>query len=210
MAESRLDEILGRLHSLQDELEGELERIYEEKRDSFQYTLEKRKVRFKTKIRAFQRQHKKGLIKFFVDAEIKHIISAPIVYSIIFPLIFLDIFITIYQHICFRVYGIPLVKRNRYIIIDRQHLGYLNIIEKLNCMYCGYGNGLMSYGTEIIARTEQYWCPIKHANKVLGAHRLSENFVDYGDVEAYRENLVSMRDMIATANNKTNNTPKDV
>ncbi len=37
MVESRLVEILERLHSLQDELEVELERIYEEKRESFQY-----------------------------------------------------------------------------------------------------------------------------------------------------------------------------
>ena len=210
MAESRLDEILGRLHSLQDELEGELERIYDEKRESFQYTLEKRKVRFKRKIRDFQRQNKKGLIKFFIDAKIKHIISAPIIYSIIFPLVCLDIFITIYQQLCFRIYGIPLVERNQYIIIDRQHLDYLNVIEKINCMYCGYGNGLMSYVREIIARTEQYWCPIKHASKVLDAHRLMENFIDYGDVVAYRKNLASMRKMVATANNNTNDKQKNV
>lgn len=199
MAETKLDEILKRLDSIQNELEGELERIYEEKRESFQYTLEKHKVRFKSKIRDFQRQHKKGLIKFFIDAEIKHILSAPVIYSIIFPLVFLDILITLYQHICFRIYGIPLVDRSKYILIDHQHLDYLNVIEKMNCMYCGYGNGLMSYSKEIIALTEQYWCPIKHANKVLDAHRLTGNFVDYGDVEAYRKNLASIRKMIATA-----------
>ena len=210
MAKSRLDEILGRLHSLQDELESEFDRIYEEKRERFQYTLKKGKVRFKRNIRALQRQHKKGLIKFFFDAEIKHIISAPVVYSIIFPLVLLDIFITFYQHICFRIYGIPLVERNKYIVIDRQHLAYLNIIEKVNCMYCGYSSGLMSYVKEIIACTEQYWCPIKHANQVLDAHRLMGNFVDYGDVEAYRKNLAAIREMVATVNNNTNDTQKDV
>ena len=210
MSESRLDEILGRLHNLQDELESELERIYDEKRESFQYTLEKRKVHFKRKIRDFQRQHKKGLIKFFADAEIKHIISAPIIYSIFIPLLLLDIFISCYQHICFRIYGIPLVKRNQYIILDRHHLDYLNIIEKFNCMYCGYGNGLMSYVKEIIARTEQYWCPIKHANKLIDAHRLTENFVDYGDVEAYRKKLASMREMVATTNNKNRDKQQNV
>lgn len=213
MATTKFDEILERLHSLQDEFEAELERVSDEKRESFQYTFHKRKVQFERSVRAFQKEHKKSLIKFFSDAEIKHIVSAPIIYSVILPLVFLDIFVTIYQHICFRLYGIPLVQRSKYIVIDRQHLAYLNVIEKFNCMYCGYGNGLMSYVTEIIACTEQYWCPIKHASKVLGAHRLTENFIDYGDVEAYRKNLASMREMIAntmTADPKEEESLKDV
>jgi hypothetical protein len=204
MPQTRLDEILTRFNSLQDELERELERVYEEKRASFQYSLKKGKVVFKKQIRAFQRQHKKGLIKYFRDAEIKHIISAPIVYSIIFPLIFLDFAITLYQHICFRIYGIPLIERSKYLVVDRQHLEYLNAIEKLNCMYCGYGSGLISYVREIIACTEQYWCPIKHASQVLDAHRLMENYVDYGDAEAYRKNLYQLRQIVATAKSRKN------
>jgi len=201
MTENRIDEILESLHVLQVELESELEKIYEEKRDSFKYTLHKGKVRFEEQIRSFQRQHKKGLIKYFLDADIKHILSAPVIYSLIIPLVFLDIFITLYQHICFRLYGIPLVLRAKYICIDRQHLNYLNLIEKINCMYCGYGNGLVAYVREIIARTEQYWCPIKHARKVLDAHRLTENFVDYGDVEAYRKELASLREKVSNTSN---------
>lgn len=204
MPQTRLDELLTRLNSLQDELESELERVYAEKRASFQYSLKKGKVVFKKQIRAFQRQHKKGLIKYFRDAEIKHIISAPIVYSIIFPLIFLDFAITLYQHICFRIYGIPLIERSKYLVVDRQHLEYLNAIEKLNCMYCGYGSGLISYVREIIACTEQYWCPIKHASQVLDAHRLMENYVDYGDAEAYRKKLNQLRQMVATTKSKKN------
>ena len=87
----------------------------------------------------------------------------------------------------------PLVKRSQYIVIDRHHLAYLNSIEKLNCMYCGYGNGLMSYIREIIARTEQYWCPIKHAKKVLDSNSFTNNYVDYGDAEAYRKQLDALR-----------------
>jgi hypothetical protein len=204
MPQTRLDEILGRLNSLHSELELELERTLEEKRKHFQYTLKKGRVSFKKQIREFQRQYKKGLIKYIVDAELKHIVSAPIVYSVIFPLVFLDASITLYQHICFRLYGIPLINRSKYLVIDRQHLEYLNAIEKLNCIYCGYGNGLMAYVREIIACTEQYWCPIKHASKVLDAHRLMENFVDYGDAEAYRKNLDVIRRDIATNKKKMN------
>ena len=201
MSQTKLDEILSRLQLLQDELERELETLLEEKREYFQYTFEKGKVRFERQIRELQRKHKKGLVKYIVEAELKHIISAPIIYSIIIPIFFIDITVSLYQHICFRLYGIPLVNRSKYLVIDRQHLEYLNVLEKLNCMYCGYGNGVMSYVREIIARTEQYWCPIKHANKVIDAHSRAENYVDYGDASSYREKLVELRKAVAANNN---------
>jgi hypothetical protein len=56
------------------------------------------------------------------------------------------------------------------VVIDRHRLGYLNPVQKLNCVFCGYGNGVIAYAREITARTEQYWCPIKHALKVKGSH----------------------------------------
>jgi hypothetical protein len=200
MAQTKLDEILARFQSLQDELESELETLLEEKREYFQYTFEKGKVRFKRQIRELQRKHKKGLFKYIVGAELRHIVSIPFIYSIIFPIIFIDISVTLYQHICFRLYGIPRVKRSKYLIFDRQHLEYLNVLEKFNCLYCGYGNGVMAYVREIIARTEQYWCPIKHANKIIDAHRLTENYVDYGDASAYREKLAELRKAVASEN----------
>jgi len=198
MIKNKLEEILCNLNKLQSELEAEFDRIYEEKKQEFQYSIEEKKVKFKSEVLDLQRQSKKGILKYLYDAKFKHIASAPIIYSMIFPLVFLDLFVTVYQHICFRLYGVSLVKRNDYIVIDRKQLNYLNFIEKLNCTYCGYGNGLISYVREVIARTEQYWCPIKHANKVLDAHRLSKNFIDYGDVEAYRKNLNAMREMLVT------------
>jgi len=33
--------------------------------------------------------------------------------------------------------------------MDRHHLAYLNVIEKLNCEYCGYANGVFAYVREI-------------------------------------------------------------
>jgi len=200
MAQTKIDEILNRLQSLQEELEHELETLLEEKREFFQYTFEKGKVRFKKQIRELQRKHKKGLLKYIIEARFRHIISAPVIYSIIIPIAFIDVSVTIYQHICFRLYGIPRVQRSKYVVIDRQHLGYLNVLEKLNCMYCGYGNGVTAYVREIIARTEQYWCPIKHANKVIDAHSWSDNYVDYGDATAYREKLVELRKIVASLN----------
>jgi hypothetical protein len=33
-----------------------------------------------------------------------------------------------------------------------------------------YANGVFAYVREVGSRTEQYWCPIKHARRVLGVH----------------------------------------
>lgn len=105
----------------------------------------------------------------------------------------IDLSITVYQHICFRIYGVPRVKRGDYLYIDRYYLPYLNIIEKINCVYCGYGNGLIEYAREVVARTEQFWCPIKHARRTLDPHRRSNKFFDYGDAEAWRKDLGKIR-----------------
>lgn len=62
-------------------------------------------------------------------------------------------------------------------------------LEKFNCIYCGYGNGLAAYAKEIIARTEQYWCPIKHATHVKDPHSRYHHFFEYGDAEGYANDL---------------------
>ena len=48
----------------------------------------------------------------------------------------LDTWVTTYQFVCFPIFGISPVRRSAYIVIDRHRLGYLNAIEKLNCVYC--------------------------------------------------------------------------
>jgi hypothetical protein len=98
-----------------------------------------------------------------------------------------------YQWICFPIYKINKVKRSDYIVIDRHRLYYLNLIEKLNCLYCSYFNGLMGYISEIAARTEQYWCPIRHAKRLKSMHNNYKHFFDYGDSENFRNGLNDLR-----------------
>lgn len=79
-------------------------------------------------------------------------------------------------------------------VLDRHHLVYLNLIEKFNCVICGYVNGIIEYVREISGRTEQYWCPIKHARRTPDPHQFSLSFSDYGDAEAYRSRIQKLRD----------------
>lgn len=119
---------------------------------------------------------------------LRHLISAPFIYAMIFPLIFLDIFIEIYHHVCFRLYGIQLVKRKNYIRIDRHKLKYLNFLEKINCAYCGYANGLMNYASAIAAETEKYWCGIKHKkHRGFVEPKHHKDFLKYGDEKSFRK-----------------------
>ncbi len=122
--------------------------------------------------------------------------TAPVIYSLIIPFALLDLWMSLYQAICFPVYGIPPVKRTQYIVFDRQHLAYLNWIETLNCLYCGYANGLIAYVREIASRTEQYWCPIKHALRVKDPHQRYFEFLEYGDAQGYRAKLTAFRDRL--------------
>ena len=120
-------------------------------------------------------------------------LTEPVIYAGWVPFLLMDLFVTLYQHLCFPIYGIPKVKRSEYLVFDREDLPYLNLIEKFNCFYCSYGNGVAAYTREVSARTEQYWCPIKHARRVRAAHDRYPKFFDYGDAEAFRQGLNRLR-----------------
>ncbi len=193
MPNNRIDDLLHKLQQLEGEIEAEIEQALAEKRAQFRYDVERGKVHFEEEVQYLHKRYRESIGSYLRNARLGHIASAPIIYSVIIPLLFLDIMVTFYQHTCFRIYGIPRVKRRDYIVIDRHKLAYLNAIEKINCVYCGYGNGLVEYVREIIARTEQYWCPIKHAQRLKGTHARTKNFSDYGDAQNYRERLQALR-----------------
>jgi len=189
----RISELLDRIRLLEEEIERELKR----RRAELHADFENRRIRFERDILEQQRRFKAGLLAYVFGAELRHAVSAPFVYAVIFPMLLLDLFVTLYQLICFPLYRIPRVKRRDHFVFDRAHLAYLNLLEKLNCAYCSYGNGLASYIREIIGRTEQYWCPIKHARRVLQAHPHYDGFADFGDAEGYRRELKVLRAALA-------------
>jgi len=185
-----ISELTDKISKLEKQLLNELDK----KQEEFSYKIEGIKVRFEQEILSAHRKLKVGVLRWLFSSTVRNIISAPFIYSMIIPIAFFDLTIILYQHICFRLYSIRRVKRSDYIVLDRHQLAYLNGIEKLNCIYCGYGNGVVAYSREVIARTEQYWCPIKHARKVAGSHRRYNNFSDFGDGEHYQEQLIKLRD----------------
>lgn len=177
-------------------LQGELDREIEARRKVLGVTLSAGLVGFEEGIVAEQRAVRMKVSRFLAESSFGATVTAPIIYSLIVPLLLVDLWVGLYQAICFRVYGIARVRRADYIIFDRQHLAYLNWIEALNCLFCAYGNGLVGYVREISSRTEQYWCPIKHALKVHDPHRRYHQFLEYGDADGYRARLATFRDQL--------------
>ena len=192
----KISELLARIQQMEREIEQEMKR----KRAELQADFEETRVRFEREVLEQQRRFKTGLFKYILSADLRTALTAPIIYAVFFPMVLLDLSVTIYQHICFRAYGIPRVKRSDYFVYDRAHLAYLNLLERINCAYCSYGNGLMAYAREIVARTEQYWCPIKHARKIMAAHPYYTGFVDFGDAESYKQELERLRNQLAEIN----------
>lgn len=174
-----------KIAALEAELEAELARRGAELRVG----LEKGRAVFEAEILRRHRELRTRLSRYILDAHLLVMLTAPVIYSLILPLVLLDLFVSAYQAICFPVYGIAKVRRGDHFVFDRRHLAYLNALEKLNCAYCSYANGLIAYAREIAGRTEQYWCPIKHARRVIGAHAHYLQFQDYGDAEGYRQFL---------------------
>ncbi|TAN51376.1 MAG: hypothetical protein EPN21_06795 [Methylococcaceae bacterium] len=186
---TRIDDLLNKIKALESELVDELQKQHEE----FLYQIHQRRVYFEERIVLQHQQHVVRLFSYIIHAPLKHILTAPFIWACLMPALALDITVSLYQAVCFPVYGIPKVRRQDYLVFDRQYLNYLNLIEKLNCAFCSYFNGLIAYIQEIGARTEQFWCPIKHAQRLKNLHSRYYKFVDFGDAEAYRNKLSQVR-----------------
>ncbi len=189
MPSSRVRDLKERIAALQQELE---EAVTEWRRD-LGVTLTEGQLRLSAELLAAQRRLKRHVLPYVLRARARHLLTAPVIYSLLLPFVLLDAMLWLYQQICFRAYRIPPVARGDYLNFDRHRLPYLNMVEKLNCLYCAYANGLIGYVQEIAARTEQYWCPVKHATQPEFEHRRYGRFVEYGDAEGYRRELPLLR-----------------
>jgi len=177
-------------------LEEELEQEFSKRREEFNFIMENKRIRFAEEMIAMHKRLKTGIIRYILEAHPLNILTAPVIYAGFIPFLLLDLFVTGYQAACFPVYGITKVRRANYLIFDREELPYLNIIEKFNCFYCSYANGVASYVREIGARTEQYWCPIKHARRIRDAHEHYHKFFEFGDAESFAIGLERLRNEI--------------
>lgn len=182
-------ELLDQISKLEDELRTALK----EQQSTISFQIKGKRIEFEQSIKETHKRLKINFFRWLVTNRPQNLITGPIIYSMIIPLLITDIFVTFYQLTCFPIYGIKKVRRKDYIIYDRQQLHYLNFIEKFHCTYCAYGSGMIAYVSEIVARTEQYFCPIKHAHHILGSHQRYINFLAFGEAKDYEAKLEGFR-----------------
>ena len=191
--------IFEQIRLLEEEIQTELV----EQRNLLFYEIHGRRVEFERSIKQAHQKLKQGIFRWFLSVRPQNYITAPFIYGMIFPILALVIFIMLYQLTCFPIYGISKVKRSDYFSFDHHLLAYLNVIEKFNCLYCSYGNGLIAYATEVFARTEQYFCPIKHARRVLSMHARYQYFLDYGEAADLHKKLEVIRNSLISETEKS-------
>ena len=184
------------------QLEGELLEEIQKKEEDFLYNIKGKKVVFEAETKRLHKEYVTKLHTYILSASILNVLTAPFIWLCLIPAVILDAVVSLYQFVCFSVYGIPKVYRKDYIVVDRYNLAYLNFIEKINCMFCAYFNGVIAYVMEIAARTEQYWCPVKHARKLSKIHTRYHKFFEYGDAENYKNKLNKIRSDFSDIKNK--------
>jgi hypothetical protein len=185
----KIRQLLAQMTALEDELREALH----EQETGMLFEIKGKRVEFEHSVKQAHRRLKTRFLRWLVTDRPQNLVTGPVIYSMIVPLAVLDLFVTIYQAVCFPIYRIARVQRASYIVLDRQHLEYLNFVEKFHCSYCAYASGLIAYVYEIVARTEEYFCPIKHARRVLGTHSRYPRFLDYGDAADYEARLEAFR-----------------
>jgi len=188
----RIKQLVDQIKLLEEDLSHELHRH----EDEILFHLKGKKVEFEKSVKQAHSQLKTGVFPWLFGIKPLNLITAPIIYSMIIPLLISDLFVSLYQATCFSIYKIRKVKRSDYLIFDRHQLAYLNIFEKFHCLYCAYANGIIAYIREIIGRTEQYFCPIKHARKIRDNHPHYRSFIPYGEAQNYHDKLKEYRNSL--------------
>lgn len=199
-----INDLIAHIRALEEELESELIA----RRRELGYRFTEGHARFTEAVKARHRELKISVSRFLAQSGFLEILTSPFIYAVVIPIALLDAVASLYQAICFRVYGLRQVKRRDYLVFDRHRLAYLNWMQKLNCLYCSYANGVLAYVHEIASRTEQYWCPIKHAERVKGTHKRYPAFLEYGDTASYPDSLREQRARLREEDDRDETTPR--
>ena len=178
-----IKELLVKIDQLNNTLQKEHARLAEK----YGFSINQQRIVFIEKFKKINKGWRIPAWKYVIPKNFRHLVSIPFIYIMIVPAVILDFFVSLYNWTALPLYRIPPVKRKDYIVYDRRFLDYLNVIQKINCLYCSYVNGLFAFAGEIGARTERYWCPIKAAKKPKTRHSWYGDFADYGNPEEWNE-----------------------
>lgn len=135
MTHARIEELLAQMA----ELEGELQTALQAREHQVLFTIRGKRVEFEATVKQAHKRLRTRWLRWLVHDRPQNLITGPLIYGMAAPLVLLDACVSFYQWACFPIYGIAKVRRSDYLVFDRRHLAYLNLIEKFHCTYCEYG-----------------------------------------------------------------------
>ena len=182
----------GAIASKLSELRSEARRIFDERIEELTRVRDKERIKEIERVSIQKRPDGTVLVKVPVDW--RYVLAAPFIYGMIFPSVIWHLALESYHQVSFRLYGIPLVDPDEYFIYDRYLLERLNWTARVNCYYCSYVNNLLAYSTEIAARTERYWCPLKYERHIHRPHSQYEKFIAADSVDTVCEGWEKLQD----------------
>ena len=115
---NKLEAIIEEIKKLEKQLVLEIEK----KEEEFFYKIKGKKVYFDPKIKRYQKTLATRIYSYIVNTSLLNLLTVPIIWFCLLPALFMDVVVSVYQFICFRVYGIPEVKRSEYMVMDRHSL----------------------------------------------------------------------------------------
>jgi len=108
--------------------------------------------------------------------------AVAIMYGMIIPIIIMDLSTRVYQLVYFNAANIPLIPSSDYISFDRWDLTKLSLIQKINCQYCSYANGIAAWTKAVVNQTELYSCAIKNHHQKNGQEH-HKDFISYEEFQ---------------------------
>lgn len=183
MMNVRLQELLQKKKSPEHESGAESQ----ENAADLLYKRHGRKVLFADEVKASQASCAVPVMPLLREAALCNLLSAPLTWFCLLPLALLGQVVSCCRALCLPIYGILQVRRGVRIIMNRSRINSLNSREKINCACCSCLIGGIAFLQEVAGRTEQYWCPIKHARRIGSRHNRYAKLFEYGDAEGCRQ-----------------------
>lgn len=184
----KLNTIVQKMRELEEEFEEEITRVGKD----IKYRIEGKKVHFEQSVMEYHRSFRRTIYRYFRDARFRNLVVSFGIYIMFFPVVVIDLLLFLFQSAVFPLLDLEKVPRSEFVVIDRHKLQYLNLFEKLGCVYCSYANGVAAYFSEVAGATESYYCPIKHARRIRKPHAYYHEFVPYGKAEEYHDRMVEL------------------
>ena len=110
---NKIQDIIEDIKKLEKELLLEIQK----KEEEFFYKIKGKKVYFEPETKEIHKKLATKIYNYVLNASVLNILTAPLIWFCILPAIFMDGVVSVYQFICFKVYGIPRVKRNDFIVL---------------------------------------------------------------------------------------------